>query len=112
VILSRASLGTFTFGNAAFGTFASNAGAEVAAPENTATFLFSGVFTPGSFFGGLGPADAQVLVTLTQGGGPGTAIGFAGTLSISTVPEPAGVLMLGMGLPLGVLWLGRIRRTP
>jgi hypothetical protein len=39
-------------------------------------------------------------------------ITFSGRTGIhlSTVPEPAGVLLLGVGVPLGVLWLRRIHR--
>lgn len=96
VVLSRASLNSFTFGNSAFGTFATSSGVEIASPGNTATFEFTGLFTPGAFFAGLDPAEAKVLVTLTQVGGPGTAISFSGTLSI--VPEPASVALGGIGL--------------
>ncbi|MFO0887878.1 MAG: hypothetical protein U0790_01900 [Isosphaeraceae bacterium] len=104
VTITRASLDSFTFGNATFGTFTTNPGQaiEIASPDGTATFKFGGLFTPGSAFTGLDPAAAEVLVNLTQVGGHFTAISFSGTLSI--VPEPSSAVLAGIGLAsLGML---------
>jgi len=97
-----------TFTNPDFGSFT-----ETAAPVVTATSIVGGVtvgrtfyilgtYTPGPALGDGSPLAASFTVSFTQTGGPGTSVSASGTVSIppsgAVVPEPASIVMLGLGL--------------
>jgi len=99
--LDVASLGSFTYGDAAFGTFTATSGVELSSPTNTRTFFIQGNFVPGSAFPGLTTNTASILIQFNQGGGPGTAISFSATQNTPAspiVPEPASLALAGIGL--------------
>ena len=107
----------FTFTNADFGTFT-----QTAAPVITSTGTNNGVLTSeafyilGSFSGGVVGAatPASFTISFTQNGGPGSSISASGTLDIppiGAVPEPASVVMLGVGLVGAAAVARRARRV-
>ncbi|RUL85913.1 PEP-CTERM sorting domain-containing protein [Tautonia sociabilis] len=103
---------TFTFGNAAFGTFVGTAITRLMSDSQNESFNVKGNFTPGTLF----PAGSQAFgaefnITFSQVGGPNTAITAAGTL-VTAVPEPASVaLVLCGGAGLALAGLRRSRRA-
>jgi hypothetical protein len=101
---------TFTFGNAAFGTFTASSQVFDNVVGNTRVFELKGFFSGGTLFPGKNDMSAATLdITLSQVGGPGTAIGTSFTLATKAIPEPASVVMMGVGL-VGALGLSRLRR--
>jgi len=114
--LSTASLDTFGFTDAAFGTFTANFGTELASPVNTRTFYITGNFAPGTAFSSFTGNTASLLISLNQSGGAGGAIGFTATFNTPAaappgVPEPASMSLAGIGLSLVGLLLGHRRRS-
>jgi hypothetical protein len=103
---------TFTFGNAIFGTF--TATSLVSDTGNSLpkfrSIELSGIFSGGSLFPGQNdPTPAGLAISLTQSGGPGRPISASFSLVTSPIPEPASVVMMGVGL-VGALGLSRLRR--
>ena len=100
--LNVASLGSFTYGDAAFGKFTATSGVELSSPSNTRTFYIQGNFTPGTGFSGMAVNTASILIQFTQVGGPGNAISFSATQNTPAasppVPEPASLALAGIGI--------------
>jgi len=110
------SLGSFTFGNSAFGFFTATSGTEEISPTNTRTFLITGSFVPGSLFPNtLASNSASILITLNQVNGAGNAIGWNATFntpSVVALPEPSTLGMTGISIvALGLFHRLRIRRV-
>ncbi len=85
---------------ATLGSFSSNSIAETIG-VNSVTFNIGGTFTPGADFLGLfTPGPAVVTISFTQTGGPGTAISDSSSLSssLSSIPEPTSMALLGIGI--------------
>jgi hypothetical protein len=106
--------GTFSFGNATFGTFTSSALVSDTPSTTTAgnfrNIALSGTFAGGTLFPGKNdPTSAVLLISLTQAGGTGRPASASFTLVTQAVPEPASVVMMGLGLA-GALGVGRLRR--
>ena len=100
----------FTLSNAAFGLFQATSVVEVG-PSNDSirSFEVRGVFTGGTAFGSPStPTQAVAALSFTQVGGPNGAI--SGSLTLSAVPEPASMAMVGLGLA-GVGGLALRRRS-
>jgi len=55
---------------------------------------------------GFSTTPADFALSFTQAGGPNTAISFSGTLS--AIPEPASIILMGMGL-IGAMGVSRRR---
>ncbi len=113
----NSSNGSITFGNGAFGTFTSTrlVGQEPSG-ANTQAFTVTGTFTPGALLVAQGitmpSTNTTVVLNFTQVNGRG-AIGSSIALMANgtgtAVPEPASVVMLGLGLA-GVVGFRRLRR--
>lgn len=111
-VLNTASLSTFSFTSATFGTFTATNGIEIASPTNTRTFYFSGNFTPTNppFGATITANTASFLVNMNQSGGAGSAINFSGTFNTPAiappgVPEPASLAMAAVPALLGLVVL-------
>ncbi|WP_435011008.1 PEP-CTERM sorting domain-containing protein [Tundrisphaera lichenicola] len=102
---------SFTFGNAAFGTFVGTSITDDFAMGNFRNIELVGSFKGGTLFPGKGTAaPATLAIGLTQAGGAKKSISASFTLDIApVVPEPASVAMLGLGLA-GALGAVRLRR--
>jgi len=107
----------FDLSSPAFGTFTSDSVTPISVVAPIATFAETGTWTAGSFFAGVsspfGPItpgemfpDAKYAIALTQVGGPDTAISFSGTLVVSEIPEPSGVVLVLTGLVAGAVMFG------
>ncbi len=98
-ILTLATPSTFTFGNAAFGTFVANSIMTTFSSDQARVFMVLGTFAPGTNFGG-GPTSAASFNLTFNANSSSTGISYSdsGTLSVATVPEPASVVLLGLGL--------------
>jgi hypothetical protein len=117
--LNTASLSTWGFSSASFGTFSALTGAQVFSSfipgvGNIRSFVFSGTFTPGTLYPGKSgyTNNATVVLSFTQAGGANHAISSSLTLNVaSAVPEPSTLALLGtLCGPLGLAWMRR-RRT-
>jgi len=109
--LNTASLSSFTYGNAAFGTFTAMMGVEEAAGTNARTFAFVGTFVPGTDFpAGLTQDTASIVIQFSQAGGPGNSISLGGTQHTPAVPEPASLALAGIGLSFVSLFRGLRKR--
>jgi hypothetical protein len=122
-LLNTASLSTFAFGSADFGSFSASTGVELASPSDTRTFYFTGNFLPGSnlLFDGLSNNTASVLMNVNQSGGTGGAISLSWSLNTpiaappvdpvtpASVPEPSTAALAGLGVAAALLWR-RMRR--
>jgi hypothetical protein len=106
--------GTFSFGNATFGMFTASA-LTSDTPSSTSSGNFRNIALSGTFAGGTlfpgksDPVSAILLISLTQAGGTGRPASASFSLVTQAVPEPASVVMMGLGLA-GALGVGRLRR--
>jgi hypothetical protein len=102
-----------SFTNATFGTFI-----ETVAPTLISQGFVGGVLQTeafsivGTYMGGpvgSSPVPATLTVSFSQDGGPGDSISASGTLAITamSVPEPASITMVGLGVLAAV---GSFRR--
>ncbi len=105
--LTNPSSFSITGTNGTFGTFKASAAPVIELSPSSPlvrSFYIIGTFTSGSLFGTPTTNSASFTVSFTQTGGAGTAISDSSTLSVpasplaGTVPEPASVAMLGLGL--------------
>jgi hypothetical protein len=114
---SNATLATWSFSDASFGTFAATSGFQAFNFGGQRGFSFTGTFTPGPMFptktGFLN--NAVVLLTFNQAGGVGSAISSSFTMNVdpSPVPEPASIVMLGsvFGPAVAFGWMYRRRNV-
>jgi PEP-CTERM motif len=91
---------SFVLGNAAFGTFTGAAGPVTITTdpaEEAVAIHIAGTFVPGTDFppGSTAPG-ATMDLSFTQVGGPGAPISASATLR--SVPEPASMALLGIGI--------------
>jgi hypothetical protein len=111
------SISSFNFTDAAVGSFTAsglNAAPSYNALAHTLSFLVLGTFAPGSDFSGPASLTADESFSLTQAGGPGTAISISATFFSPQVlpppppssPEPVTISLFGAGLAA----LGVVRR--
>lgn len=110
--IDTTNLTTFGFSSSAFGAFATTSAAELASPSGTRTFLFHGMFTPGTLFpGSLTSNTASLLVQLGQVA-VGGAVSWSATLRSpdAYVPEPTSIALTGIGLSFVSLFRGLRKR--
>jgi hypothetical protein len=102
---------TFSFGNAVFGTFQGISSSPGATSATSQEYLITGTFLPGTVFADGGPLTATFDVTFSQVGGINTAVSASGTLLVpASVPEPASIALVGLGL-VGVAGFSARRRS-
>ena len=89
---------SFTFTNAAFGSFTSSSITVSASGPGFTNFDILGQFTQGTSPSGNGPAELALSFTQTPAG-LGGAISDSGTLAVfsAAVPEPSTFALLGLG---------------
>jgi hypothetical protein len=92
-----------------FGVFIATSATQLPSSPNSVAYSIFGNYTPGTAFGSNNaPQFATLTVSFTQTGGPGNAISDSATLN--TVPEPASVAMMGLGVAgLGIISFFRRR---
>ena len=64
--------------------------------NKSVTFNMTGTFTPGTDLASFTAGPASFTLTFNQNGGPGTAI--SDSMTLSSVPEPASIALLGIGM--------------
>src|SRR5581483_8627444 len=110
-------ISSFDFSDAGVGSFTAsglNAAPVFDSGTHALSFLVLGSFTPGSDFDPGSPLTADAAFSLTQAGGPGTAISISATFFSPQVlpppppssPEPVTISLFGAGLAA----LGVVRR--
>lgn len=101
--INLASATAFTTSNPSLGTFTETAAPVVTTSSgNVETFYILGMYVGGPV--GSTPIQASFTFSMTQTGGSGNSISGSGTMSVpsllapSSVPEPASLTMLGLGI--------------
>ncbi len=118
IVLSTTASTGYTFTNSVYGTFTQTAAAVLISQGfngsvvTNEAFRIIGIYTGAP--GQISPLVSSVTISFTQNGGPGTAISASGTVNVpaTSVPEPASLVMLGLGMLTAGGWRlrGRLAR--